>query len=46
MSHPLAILPPMMDDLARTEDELLRVVAADGDFLTDIASHLIKTSVP
>ena len=42
MSHPLAILPPMMDDLARTEQELLRVVAADGDFLTDIASHLIK----
>ena len=42
MSHPLAILPPMMDDLARTEQELLRVVAADGDFLTDIASHLIE----
>ena len=42
MSHPLAILPPMMDDLARTEQELLRVVAADGDFLTEIASHLIK----
>ena len=32
----------MMEDLARTEQELLRVVAADGDFLTDIASHLIK----
>ena len=42
MGHPLAILPPMMEDLARTEQELLRVVAADGDFLTDIASHLIK----
>ena len=42
MGHPLAILPPMMDDLARTEQELLRVVAADGDFLTDIAGHLIK----
>ena len=42
MSHPLAILPPMMDDLARTEQELLRVVAVDGDFLTEIASHLIK----
>ena len=42
MGHPLAILPPMMEDLARTEQELLRVVGADGDFLTDIASHLIK----
>ncbi len=42
MAHPLAILPPMEDDLVRTEQELLRVVAADGDFLTEIASHLIK----
>lgn len=42
MSHPLAILPPMLDDLARTEEELLRVVATDGDFLTQIASHLIE----
>ena len=42
MAHPLAILPPMVDDLARTEDELLRVVWAEGDFLTEIASHLIK----
>lgn len=32
----------METDLVRTEDELLRVVAADGDFLTEIASHLIK----
>ncbi len=32
----------MKADLARTEQELLRVVAADGDFLTEIASHLIK----
>ena len=31
-----------MDDLLRTEDELLRVVRAEGDFLTEIASHLIK----
>ena len=42
MAHPLAILPPMVDDLARTEDELLRAVRAEGDFLTEIASHLIK----
>ena len=42
MAHPLAILPPMEDDLVRTEQELLRVVAAEGDFLTEIASHLIK----
>ena len=32
----------MEADLDRTENELLRVVAADGDFLTEIASHLIK----
>ena len=32
----------MVDDLLRTEDELLRVVRAEGDFLTEIASHLIK----
>jgi heptaprenyl diphosphate synthase len=31
----------MEDDLERVEDELLRVVASDGDFLTEIASHLI-----
>jgi len=42
MAHPLAILPPMEDDLGRTEQELLRVVTADGDFLTEIAAHLIK----
>jgi heptaprenyl diphosphate synthase len=42
MAHPLAILPPMEDDLVRTEQELLRVVEADGAFLTEIASHLIK----
>jgi len=32
----------MEADLERTEEELLRVVAADGDFLTEISSHLIK----
>ena len=32
----------MEDDLVRTEQELLSVVDADGDFLTEIASHLIK----
>ena len=32
----------MVDDLLRTEGELLRVVRAEGDFLTEIASHLIK----
>jgi heptaprenyl diphosphate synthase len=31
----------MEDDLKRVEEELLRVVASDGDFLTEIASHLI-----
>ena len=31
----------MVDDLARTEDELLRV-RAEVCFLTEIASHLIK----
>jgi heptaprenyl diphosphate synthase len=31
----------MEDDLQRVEQELLRVVAAEGDFLTEIASHLI-----
>ncbi len=32
----------MESDLQRVEDELLRVVATDGDFLTEIASHLIR----
>ena len=32
----------MEDDLRRTETELLRAVQADGDFLTEIAGHLIK----
>ena len=32
----------MQDDLRRVEDELLRVVASDGAFLTDVASHLIR----
>ncbi|MEZ5246477.1 MAG: polyprenyl synthetase family protein [Acidimicrobiales bacterium] len=40
-ASPLAILPNMEDDLNRVEEELLRVVASDGDFLTEIASHLI-----
>ncbi len=31
----------MEDDLKRVEEELLRVVASEGDFLTEIASHLI-----
>jgi geranylgeranyl pyrophosphate synthase len=31
----------MEDDLRRVEKELLRVVASDGEFLTEIASHLI-----
>lgn len=31
----------MEDDLKRVEQELLRVVVSDGDFLTEIASHLI-----
>ncbi len=32
----------MEPDLVRTEQELLRVVTAEGDFLTEIASHLIN----
>ena len=32
----------MQDDLLRVEAELLRVVSADDDFLTDVASHLIN----
>ena len=39
---PLSLLPSMNDDLRRVEEELLRVVAAEGDFLTEIASHLIR----
>jgi heptaprenyl diphosphate synthase len=31
----------MEDDLTRVENELLRVVESDGEFLTEIASHLI-----
>ena len=42
MAHPLAILPSMEGDLVRTEEELLRVVAAQGDFMTEVAGHLIK----
>ena len=42
MAQPLAILPSMEDDLVRTEQELLRVVAAEDDFLTEVASHLIN----
>ncbi len=32
----------MEPDLDRVEQELLRVVAADGDFLTEVAGHLIR----
>ena len=32
----------MQDDLLRVETELLRVVSAEDDFLTDVASHLIN----
>lgn len=32
----------MEADLDRVEDELLRVVTAEGDFLTEIAGHLIR----
>lgn len=32
----------MEDDLRRVEDELLEVVASEGEFLTEIASHLIR----
>ena len=36
------ILPSMENDLQRVERELLAVVEADGAFLTEIASHLIR----
>jgi len=32
----------MESDLGRVEDELLRVVSTESDFLTDVASHLIQ----
>ena len=34
-------MPSMKGDLKRVEDELIRVVAAEGDFLTKLARHLI-----
>ncbi len=40
--NPLAILPTMEADLARTEQQLLGFVAADGEFLTEMAGHLIR----
>lgn len=39
---PLSLVPSMQDDLLRVETELLRVVSAEDDFLTDVASHLIN----
>ena len=39
---PLSLVPSMQDDLVRVETELLRVVSATDDFLTDVASHLIN----
>ena len=38
----LSLVPSMQDDLVRVETELLRVVSATDDFLTDVASHLIN----
>ncbi len=32
----------MNEDLVRVEDELLNIVQSDGEFLTEVASHLIK----
>ena len=32
----------MEDDLRRVESELLQVVESDGEFLTEVASHLIR----
>lgn len=39
---PLFLVPSMQDDLRRVEAELLRVVSASDDFLTEVASHLIN----
>ena len=38
----ISIVPSLQDDLKRVETELLRVVTASEDFVTDVASHLIS----
>ena len=40
--NPLSALPGMADDLVRTEERLAEWVQADDDFLTEVASHLIR----
>ncbi len=37
-----SIVPSLQDDLTRVEAELLRVVTASEDFVTELASHLIS----
>lgn len=39
---PLSLVPSMQEDLRRVEAELLRVVSASDDFLTEVAGHLIN----
>jgi heptaprenyl diphosphate synthase len=41
-TSPLRDLPGLTGDLGRVETELLAVARADDDFLTEVASHLIK----
>ncbi|MFM7068616.1 MAG: polyprenyl synthetase family protein, partial [Actinomycetes bacterium] len=41
-ANPLAVMPTMGDDLARVELELMASAAADNEFLTEIAQHLIS----
>lgn len=40
-SNPLDVMPTMVADLAKVEDELLASARSDDPYLTEIASHLI-----
>jgi len=40
--NPLLLLPTLVDDLARVEDQLRQSVQAEDPFLTEVASHLIN----
>jgi len=40
--NPLLLLPTLVDDLARVEDQLRLSVQAEDPFLTEVASHLIN----
>ena len=41
-TSPFAVLPCLEHDLGRVEDELLAAAAADDDFVTELARHLIS----